>query len=234
MKYLYLFLILSINQGFAQVRMTGQILDLQNNPIQGSTIDVVGANSNGISDSAGVFFLTLPTNIQKGDLITLRISKLGYKTVTKHLSVSYLSFSIRLLKDLKEKVKTPENAVVQQSPPQTSTTTENQPNNVNSYFQTGGITAGQVIIAPPNRKLDQTNSTQLLNNLPDKNEKIDVTCVWGDSDSFQFATQILDFLKAQGYKSVEGVTQAMYTRPVLGQNIIRDTTGVKIIIGARQ
>lgn len=55
----------------------------------------------------------------------------------------------------------------------------------------------------------------------------------GDSEAFRFANQINDFLKAQGYLNVEGVSQAMYSKPMIGQYLNRDNKGIKIIIGSK-
>jgi len=54
-----------------------------------------------------------------------------------------------------------------------------------------------------------------------------------DGEAFQFATEISDYLKQIGYMKIDGVNQAIYSRPVSGQNIGRDSTGVKIVIGTR-
>jgi hypothetical protein len=61
-----------------------------------------------------------------------------------------------------------------------------------------------------------------------------VSSTWGDTEAFEFANAVTDFLKAQGYKRVDGGNQSMYNKPVVGQIIQRDSTGVKIIIGARE
>jgi hypothetical protein len=110
-----------------------------------------------------------------------------------------------------------------------------QTNPVTSYFQSGGITAGQVNFGPVPRSLDANSSGQILLAIPDVNEKIEVQCVMGDSESFQFATQVTDFLKKNGYKNVDGVTQAIYRSPVFGQSIMRDTVALKttIVIGSK-
>ncbi|HTD98465.1 MAG TPA: carboxypeptidase-like regulatory domain-containing protein [Mucilaginibacter sp.] len=234
-KCFCIFVFLLVARCYGQIKITGQVIDAQNKPIPLATISLIGINTDATTDDSGVFFLILPNNIKKGDPITLRVSKAGYKITTKHTPASYLSISIKLIKNLNLISKTSLADKLNDNPKSvTSNQVENQPTNVTSYFQSGGITAGQVIIAPPNRKLDENNSAQLLNSLPDKNEKINVTSVWGDSEAFGFATVISDFLKSKGYKKIDGVDQSMFTRPVVGQIIQRDSTGVKIIIGARQ
>jgi hypothetical protein len=54
----------------------------------------------------------------------------------------------------------------------------------------------------------------------------------GDAESFQFANQINDFLKSQGFTKVDGVSQSVFTKPVVGQFMNRDSSGVKILIGS--
>ena len=105
--------------------------------------------------------------------------------------------------------------------------------NVTSNNQSGGITANQVNIGAAPRKLDFSIQNQLLSFLQNKNEKITITSILGDPESFQFANQINDLLKAQGFTKVDGVGQAVFIKPVIGQFIDRDTSGVKILIGSK-
>lgn len=105
--------------------------------------------------------------------------------------------------------------------------------NVSSTNQSGGITANQVNIGAIPRNLDVNLKNQLLVNLKDKNEHIDIASVMGDSEAFRLANQINDFLKAQGYLNVEGVSQAMYSKPMIGQFLDRDANGIKIVIGSK-
>ena len=103
---------------------------------------------------------------------------------------------------------------------------------VTSVNQQGGITAGQVNIAPPARQLDANGKSQLVEHLP-KSKKVTVTSVMGDGEAHQFATQIKAFLEDEGY-DVEGVNQAIYTAPVQGQVIQPTENGIGVIIGTRQ
>lgn len=106
--------------------------------------------------------------------------------------------------------------------------------NVTSHNQTGGITANQVNIGSVPRKLDYNIQNQLLNILNNRNEKIEVRSILGDSESYTYANQIFDFLKSKGFSKVDGVTQVVYSKPVVGQFIDRDSIGVKISIGSKQ
>lgn len=105
--------------------------------------------------------------------------------------------------------------------------------NVTSNGQSGGITANQVNIGAVPRVLSTMDQTDLLLFLKDKTERINITAIMGDPESFQFAQQINDFLKYKGYKQIHGVDQAVYTKPVIGQFINRDSIGVKILIGSK-
>lgn len=105
--------------------------------------------------------------------------------------------------------------------------------NVSSTNQSGGITANQVNIGSIPRNIDNKTKNELLEMLKVKNEPIDISSVMGDSEAFKYANQINDFLKSQGYTKVEGVSQAVYSKPVIGQFIERDNIGIKIIIGSK-
>ena len=113
-------------------------------------------------------------------------------------------------------------------------TIKSQVVNVTSNNQIGGITANQVNIGPSARKLDLTLTNQLLNFIQDKNSNIDVTSVLGDPEAFQFATSIKNFLTTQGYKNVNGVNQALFSQPVVGQFLNSDSSGIKILIGSNK
>lgn len=89
--------------------------------------------------------------------------------------------------------------------------------NINSYNQSGGITAGVVNLGTHPRKVDDQSGKQLLENLQ-KEKKIVITSVMGDQEAFNFGHQILNFLKEKGYNA-EGVNQAIYSKPIIGQFI---------------
>ncbi|NCI47437.1 hypothetical protein [Sediminibacterium soli] len=111
-------------------------------------------------------------------------------------------------------------------------TVQRQIVNVTSNNQLGGITANQVTVGAVPRKVDYNEQSQLVSLLPEKNEKIKVTCIMGSSEAFEFANEIVDFLKSRGYTKVDGVNQAMYSKPVVGKFLNRDSAGVEIIIGS--
>jgi hypothetical protein len=105
--------------------------------------------------------------------------------------------------------------------------------NVTSNNQSGGITANQVNIGAIPRTLDDKTQNQLLTILKKKDEPIDISSVMGDAEAFRYANQINDFLKTQGYSQVDGVSQSVFSKPIIGQFIDKDSVGFKIIIGAK-
>lgn len=101
--------------------------------------------------------------------------------------------------------------------------------NVQSFNQSGGITAGQVNIGSQPRQLNDNLRGQLRNALP-RDKKVAVVSVMGDGEAFKFADEIKRFLEADGY-NVSGVDQAVYTGPVVGQNIQSRGDGLEVVIG---
>ena len=105
---------------------------------------------------------------------------------------------------------------------------------VTSNNQMGGITAGTVNLGPQARTMNEQLGEQLKQALPET-AKITVTAVLGDGEAFGFANQIMQWLKSNGYGNVEGVNQAVYTQPVMGQNINKKSdTEFDLIIGTKQ
>jgi len=218
-----------------KITITGQITDIHNEPISLATVDIVGKNASNTSDDYGVFHITMPSNVKRGDVIVVRVSKQGFKTLTKQVSVSSLSMPIHLVK-IKNFVVPKAKALSDAENVLNKSTGNNPPGqppvSVQSFFQSGGITANQVNMAPLPRQLDELINKQLLDFLTNKNEMINITSVMGDADAFQYAKQIAEFLKANGYTKIDGVNQGVFNEPIKGQFMKRDTTGVKIVIGA--
>ncbi len=103
---------------------------------------------------------------------------------------------------------------------------------VNSYNQSGGITANQVNIGKLARTLNVELQTQLQQLLAEnKTQEISITSVMGDGEAFGFATQIKNFLEQQGF-IINGVNQAVYTQAVVGQSF--NSKNLEIIIGTNQ
>jgi hypothetical protein len=108
---------------------------------------------------------------------------------------------------------------------------QNQNISITSNNQSGGITAHTVNIRSARRQLDAVSAQQLLQALP-KNKPVKVVAVMGDQEAFAFATQILGHLKADGYRA-EGVEQAVYSQPVVGQFINRTASGFEVVVGGK-
>jgi len=120
--------------------------------------------------------------------------------------------------------------------PKEETVSEDKKNiNVTSHNQTGGITAYNVNIGPQDRKLTPQLADQLVEHIKtNKIEKVTVTSVMGDQEAFQFASVIKAFLTDQGV-SVDGVNQAVYSKPMRGQivNPGKEPNTIDIIIGGQ-
>jgi hypothetical protein len=105
---------------------------------------------------------------------------------------------------------------------------------ITSHNQLGGITAHTVNFGPTARSMNEQLGTQLKANIP-TTAKITVTSVMGDGEAFGFANQILTWLKGNGFTNVDGVNQAVYSQPVMGQNLNKvNDNEYELIIGARQ
>jgi hypothetical protein len=105
---------------------------------------------------------------------------------------------------------------------------------VTSYNQSGGITAHTVNIGPAARSMDEELGQQLRQHIA-ATAKVTISAIMGDGEAFNFANQILGWMRANGYANVEGVNQAVYGKPVVGQTINRINDGeFAVIIGSRQ
>ncbi len=105
---------------------------------------------------------------------------------------------------------------------------------ITSHNQMGGVTAHTVNFGPQARQMNSQLGDQLLQNIP-TSAVVRVVAVLGDGEAFGFANQILQWLKSNGYSKAEGVDQAVYTQPVMGQNINKKSeTEYELVIGTRQ
>jgi hypothetical protein len=105
---------------------------------------------------------------------------------------------------------------------------------ITSHNQSGGVTAHTVNFGPQARQMSSQIGATIIHNIPISAE-VTVIAVLGDGEAFGFANQILQWLKSNGYDNTEGVDQAVYTTPMIGQiiNKISDTS-FQLIIGTRQ
>ena len=105
---------------------------------------------------------------------------------------------------------------------------------VTSHNQMGGVTAHTVNFGPTARSMNDQLGTQLQQNIP-ATAKVTVTAVHGDGEAFGFANQVLSWLKSNGYNNVDGVDQAVYTQPVMGQNLNKKSDDeYELVIGTRE
>ncbi|MCI5156990.1 MAG: hypothetical protein D3906_00865 [Candidatus Electrothrix sp. AUS1_2] len=105
---------------------------------------------------------------------------------------------------------------------------------VTSHNQMGGITANTVNFGPTARSMNEQLGQQLKDNIPTE-AKVTVTSVLGDGEAFGFANQVLEWLKLNDFNRAEGVNQAVYTQPVMGQHLNKKSDDeYDLIIGARQ
>ncbi|MEI6886548.1 MAG: hypothetical protein WCO02_18810 [Bacteroidota bacterium] len=105
---------------------------------------------------------------------------------------------------------------------------------ITSHNQSGGVTAQTVNFGPLARQMNQQLGDQLRQNIP-TSAAIKVIAVLGDGEAFGFANQVLQWLKSNGFSKAEGVDQALYTQPVIGQRIDKNAVDeFKVIIGIRE
>jgi hypothetical protein len=109
---------------------------------------------------------------------------------------------------------------------------QNQNISVTSHNQSGGITAHTVNVGTQPRQLSAASAAQLEAQLP-KGKPVSVAAVMGDQEAFSFATQITEYLRSKGY-AVDGVSQVVYSGPVVGQFIKPTETGFEVVVGGRQ
>ncbi len=112
--------------------------------------------------------------------------------------------------------------------------------NVTSYSQSGGITAGTVNIGPVPRSLNNEVwavplKAKILRELP-RDKPITVMAVMGDSEAISLAQEIAAFLKANGFPLTEdgGISQGIFSGPVKGLGVRDDGKTRTFIVGANQ
>ena len=80
---------------YAQVNVTGTIVDSRNSPVNGASIRVRGTNLGTVSDANGKFSLSIP-----GSSGTLDISFVGYQPQSVQVSSTVNEVTITLLDDV--------------------------------------------------------------------------------------------------------------------------------------
>lgn len=105
---------------------------------------------------------------------------------------------------------------------------------ITSHNQSGGVTAHTVNFGPTARTMNAQLGGQLKQHIP-ATAKVTITAVLGDGEAFSFANQVMTWLRENGYINVDGVNQAVYSQPVMGQNLNKINDGqFELIIGTRQ
>lgn len=179
------------------------------------------------TDSNGYFVTQLPLSAkQTRAMLKLQASINGYDdwTLTKLVAEDEVLGEIDLHRTKPAQKKT---AIEEKSVNDKEAKT-----NITSVNQSGGITAQTVNIGPQPRHLD-TGTASNLESLLSKDKKITITAVLGDGEAFQFASEIVNYLKSRGY-TVDGVNQSVYSQPVMGQIVQPTAAGFDIIIGTKQ
>jgi hypothetical protein len=87
-----------------------------------------------------------------------------------------------------------------------------------------------VYIDPP-RTLTPDQKTELTDSL-EKEKEVVITSLFGDSESIQFAQQIYDFLKAEGYQ-VTGVMRSVFNAPVRGVDVEFEKGKYQLTVGSK-
>jgi hypothetical protein len=101
---------------------------------------------------------------------------------------------------------------------------------VTSYFQTGGITAGEVNIGVQPRSLDD-EGRNFLQQIP-KNRAIEITALMGDGEACAFAEEIWQHLGSEGYKvDPAGINMAIWSTTPKGVLVNIKSEPVKITVG---
>lgn len=104
--------------------------------------------------------------------------------------------------------------------------------NVTSYYQSGGITAQTVNVGLVPRRFAQETADSIVALIQDRSASVEIISSMGDGEALQFATEIFEWMKANGYTQVRGVNQAMWGSPVLGNRIEPKPDGsFAIVIG---
>ena len=69
------------------VKITGKVVDVQGEPVIGATVMEKGTTNGIITDVDGNFTLNVSSALKKNTKITVKVTKSGYKTVTKTVKV---------------------------------------------------------------------------------------------------------------------------------------------------
>jgi len=105
--------------------------------------------------------------------------------------------------------------------------------NINSFNQSGGITAHTVNMGVQPRHINDAIKSDLDNKLSghSKENEIRIASSFGDGEAAIFAHEIVEYLKSKGHK-VHGGIYEVWSRPIIGQAISFNNDGtVSIRVG---
>jgi hypothetical protein len=89
------------------------------------------------------------------------------------------------------------------------------------FQNSGNVTAEKIeLINNKQRTLDPDSEDVLKKELLNKDARIKIVSLLGDSEAYNFASQIKDFLVNEGYSKIEGVAQAVFSQHKKGAEII--------------
>jgi len=246
-------LLISKQLSAQQVTLTGQVADSRNNPIALATINFVGNSVSGTTDDDGLFSIKLPMGFKKGEQLTMRVSKEGYRTSTRLIIISPISIPIRLARilhynkkaattlastGLNAKGKPVENI------PNNNTSIDNispsifgNNNHIVSGFGNSIGVNGDVNINQERHLLDADKIAMInfINNLKQSKQsttncfKMSLT---SNSNGTKVALEIEEYLKGLGYtRKGEGYGTSFLSKPLLGISIDINNDCLDIIVG---
>jgi hypothetical protein len=218
MKQLSIILLFFVfaTKAFGQLKLTGKVTDSHNAPIELATIKLEGLGRIAMSNDSGYFHMNLPGSTKKGDVLVTDVSKEGYKSAVKHITISDSTVLIILDDNSPAKAIKP---IVHVAKFDTT------------FFHNKSFAVQQADTVWQ-RKLNEESLRSLFYSLPpDKSKRISIECIKNDVEALRFATSLHDTLALSGYTNVSDVAMVDFPQPIIGQFINRDASGVKITIG---
>ncbi|MBD1364423.1 carboxypeptidase regulatory-like domain-containing protein [Mucilaginibacter sp. ZT4R22] len=239
MKYIFAILIFTNLNAIAQeLRMPGQVLDDKRTPIENVSVGVVGDNSFALTDANGLFLLILKSSFRPAQPITLRFSKTGYKTITKHTSVSSVVLSTSLIKQKTNNhtptttnngIK-PKDSLPRQS--NDGTIVGDNSHNIIGNGNNVGVN-GDLNINTEKHLLD-LQKVEILNFIENlKKQKNSTTnsfqlSLTSNSNGRTFSNELVEFLKSKGY-TFKGFGLVSFGNPThVVINIMNDTINILV------
>lgn len=232
--YLLIILALAAPQASALpdvLTLSGVVTDASSHaPIALATVSVVGGRAvqDEVTDSHGVFVLTLVESVRPGDIVRLRIQVTDYETYDENVVVS-AGGKLPNPISLRNKLVTSSKPVKRAGSPSKNppVVLHNSPGSAVSYGQKGGTTAGTIInLAPQSRVLTEAAlkafSDQLKTTVGSLHIKLDTNA----DDAFELAQQLCGAARQARWGLVCPTSRDSKLgpdRPVGGWNVMRET-----------